>query len=278
MLPFPRAHYYVAAFLLLTFVAFSQSYFLVLNEAPFAHHFHGITATLWIVLVITQSATIHHGWWKIHSWSGRFSLLLMPLFVSAGLLATQATLQRQSPFTPMFGVPLAVADVVASLIVPLMYFLALRYRKSPDHHARYMLGTVSLLIGPSVSRLLAFFVPGFRINGPDELYNFGACVDASFAFALVFMGVLLVRDAMARKPLMPFVLALIGSGGMFVGYKYLGETAVWRGMAPTLATLPSALFVIAGLLIGGLASYAGWTLKAGRDAARPAAAPRPNRA
>ena len=40
-LPFPRAHYYVAAFLVVTIVAFHPSYFGSLREAPFAHHFHG---------------------------------------------------------------------------------------------------------------------------------------------------------------------------------------------------------------------------------------------
>lgn len=46
MLPFPRAHYWVLVLLVTTFAAFWPSYFMVFADASFAHHLHGITASL----------------------------------------------------------------------------------------------------------------------------------------------------------------------------------------------------------------------------------------
>ncbi|RFB04792.1 hypothetical protein [Parvularcula marina] len=268
-LPFPRAHFYVAAFFVVTIIAFHPSYFSALREAPAAHHFHGITATLWIVLLVTQSWSIHHRSWRVHAWSGRASLLLVPLFVAAGLLVTKITLLSPSPFTPMFGIPLAVADLAASIGFPFLYFLGLRNRRFPDRHARYMLSTVFLLVGPSIARLFANFVPGFWIRSPEELYKFGWSVDLSFGLACLFIIILMVRDGGAGKPVIPFGVGLGATLAMFLGYKVLGDAAFWvEGLSQDFAALSDSVIVTAGLLIGGLAGWLGWTFPAGQKAKR----------
>lgn len=262
-LPFPRAYIYVASFFVVTIVAFHPSYFSALAEAPAAHHFRGITATLWIVLLATQSWSIHRGLWRVHAWSGRASLLLVPLFVAAGLLVTQVTLLRQSPFNVMFGTPLAIADLAASLGFPVLYCLGLRNRRSPDRHARYMLETVFLLIGPSVARLFANFVPGFWIRSPEDLYKFGWSVDLSFAVACAFIVILIIRDGRRGKPLLPFTVGLGATLAMFLGYKTLGHAPVWaQSLSKDFAALPSGVLVICGLLLGGVAGWLGWSYSA----------------
>ena len=64
MLPFPHAHWFVGFYLIVTFAAFAPSYFIVLPDAPWVHHLHGITATLWIVLLMTQNVTAHRRRWR----------------------------------------------------------------------------------------------------------------------------------------------------------------------------------------------------------------------
>lgn len=258
-LPFPRAPYYVAAFLIVTLVAFHPSYFSVLREAPLAHHFHGVTATAWIVLLITQSWSAHAGKWGLHIWSGRASVLLVPLFTAAGLMVTQVTLLRDSAFNAMFGTPLAVADLAASLGFVGLYLLALRNRRDADRHARYMLGTVFLLIGPSVARLLANFVPGFAIRSPDELFKFGWAVDASFALAVLFLLLLLVSDMRSGKPRTPLLVSLSATLGMYLGYVFIGPLPIWSEVgAPAFAALPTPVIIAAGLALGVLAAWIGW--------------------
>jgi len=274
-LPFPRAYIYIAIFLMVTIVAFHPSYFSVLAEAPAAHHFHGVTATLWIVLLITQNWSIHHGKWRMHAWSGRGSLLLVPLFVAAGLLVTQVTLLKDTPFNAMFGTPLAIADLAASLGFPLLYFLGLRNRRSPDRHARYMLSTMFLLISPSIARLFANFVPGFLINSPDDLHKFGWSVDLSFVIACTFIIVLMARDARNDKPVLPYAVGLGATLAMFVGYKTLGHAAIWADhLSRDFAALTGGVIVVAGLVIGGLAGWLGWAFPArAMPASQPTSVP-----
>lgn len=258
MLPFPRAHFYVGAFLIITFAAFTPSYFAVLPDASFAHHLHGITATLWIVLLMTQNWSIHKGLWPLHAWSGRASIALVPLFTAGGLLVTQVTLLKETPFKEMFGTRLAVADFVATFAFIAFYYGALKHRRTPDIHARYMLATVFLLIGPSLARLFANYVPGFLVRSLETLPNFGKALDASMIVAVVFCLVLIGRDAANRKPVAPFSWALVATILMFGGYKWFGGTAFWVGVSEAFAVLPSSLIMAAGIVISIAATYAAW--------------------
>ncbi|MEO0422912.1 MAG: hypothetical protein AAF184_11280 [Pseudomonadota bacterium] len=259
MLPFRHAHYFVLAFLVITLAAFAPTYFLVLDDAPAAHHLHGITATAWIVLLICQSASIHHRHWRLHAWLGRASVLLAPLMVAGGLLVTQVTLLREnSPFNLLFGHDLAVADWVATLAFALFYGLALRHRRDPERHARYMLATLTPLVGPSLARLLANFVPGFAIRAPEELAKFGMALDAAMGLTTLALLVLLVIDIKRRKPADPFLLAIGCSVLMYVGYAWFGPTALWDRLADAFAALPVGQVVAMGLGLGLAAGAIGW--------------------
>lgn len=258
MLPFPRAHLYVGAFLILTIAAFMRSYFAVLGSAPFAHHLHGITATLWIVLLMTQNWSIHRGIWPVHAWSGRASVLVVPLFTAGGLLVTKNTLVQESLFNEMFGTRLAVADIVATVAFLAFYYGALKNRKTPEIHARYMLATVFLLIGPALSRFFANYIPGFLIRSVEDLPKFGQAADSSFFLAAIYCVVLIARDALGRKPVAPFSWALVATVLMFAGYKWFGYTAVWAEVSQVYAALPGSFLMGAGILISFAVTYVAW--------------------
>ncbi|MEM6746361.1 MAG: hypothetical protein AAF608_02975 [Pseudomonadota bacterium] len=258
MPPFPRAHYYVAAFLLLTFAAFMPSYFMVLGQASFAHHVHGITATLWIVLLITQSWSIHKGIWAVHGWSGRASVALVPLFTAGGLLVTQNMLSTPSAFNEMFGVRLAVADLIATAAFVAFYGGALRNRRSPEIHARYMLSTVFLVIGPSLARFLTNYVPGFLVRSRETLPNFAKAADTSFIFAMIFCFVLVVRDARNGKPMAPFSWALAATVLMFGGYRWFSSTDAWLRFADIFVSVPTPLIIAGGIVATITVTYVAW--------------------
>lgn len=265
MLPFRHAHYWVLALVVLTFIAFWHSYFSTFGEASFAHHLHGMTATAWLFLLIGQSYTIHNRRFAAHALLGRSSLFLMPLFTAGGLLATQVTILSDTPFNRMFGMNLAFADVVASLFVPLFFFMALRHRKNPEIHSRYLLATVFPLVGPVLSRLFANYVPGLTIDAPDQLYKFGYSVDLSFSITVAFLGFLIVRDMKNGKPVLPFTLGLVAVFGMFA-YKIIGIADWWRPFAQTLADVPPAVVIVAGLVLGGAVAWLGWQFPASKPA------------
>ncbi|MEM5516948.1 hypothetical protein WNY37_08295 [Henriciella sp. AS95] len=258
MLPFPRAHLYVGAFLLATFAAFWPSYFSVFGEASFAHHLHGMTATLWLVLIMAQNWTIHHRHRGSHKWLGLSSLLLIPVFTVGGLLTTRDSVASDHPFTEMFGIRLAVADLVATVIVCLFFALALRHRRNVHLHSRYMLATVTPLLGPSLSRLFSNYMLGFFVEGPFVLSMFAIGATVSVVFAILLLAVLIWRDYRNDRPTLPFTLALIGTLVMYSGFFLWGDWPVWIATMEAYGTVPSWALWVIGLAMGTAAGAWGW--------------------
>ena len=85
-MPYPRAHFYVLLVIAVTIAGFWQSYFSTFAEGPWQFHAHGIAASIWVVLVATQSWTAHRKQFAWHAAAGKASLLLFP-FLIGGLAA-----------------------------------------------------------------------------------------------------------------------------------------------------------------------------------------------
>ncbi len=257
-MPFPRAHFYVAAFLAVTVAAFWRSYFSILTDAPSAHHVHGVTATLWMLLLIWQSWSIRQSNFALHKWGGRTSFILAPPFIVGGLLVTKMTAIKPSPFTEMFAIRLSIADIIAVAAFGLFYFLALRNRRAVEVHSRFMLATIIPLIPPSVARIFTSYVPGTAIRGPEDLPNFAIALNLSFLVAAAFNVALLLNDARRNKPLTPFALSLASLALMIGGYHTYGATGQWKAIILAYASLSDAALIGAGLAIGIGAAVAGW--------------------
>ena len=257
-MPFPRAHYYVGAFLIMTFAAFWPSYFAVLKESTFANHLHGITATLWILLIIGQSWTIHNRHRSLHKWFGLSSLVLIPFFTVGGLLTSQNMVTGDGMFTRMFGIRLSPADFIATFMVCLFFALALANRRNVHKHSRYMLSSVTLLIGPVVGRLVNNYVPGFIIMGPQDLPKFASGVTIAVIFAVILLGILIWRDYRNNRPTLPFTLGLIGTLAMYSGFYVWGDTTAWHATAQAYANIPAAIIWVIGLAMGTVAGAWGW--------------------
>lgn len=258
MLPFPHAHWFVGFFLIVTFAAFAPSYFIVLPDAPWVHHLHGITATLWIVLLMTQNVTAHRRRWRWHAAAGMASLVLVPLFTVGGLLVTQNTLLKDTLFRELFGEALSSADFVVSVAFVLLYVKALQYRRNPAIHARYMLSTVILLLGPSIARFFAAYVPGFLVRSLETLPKFGAALDASFVIATGLCLYLIVKDYRDNQPVWPFVSALIATVAMLLSYYTIGYTATYSSVAAKFAALPAGQIAAFGAITSSLAVLWAW--------------------
>jgi len=258
MLPFPYAHWYVAAFLVTTIAAFMPSYFAVLPDAPWVHHLHGGTATLWIILVMTQSWTAHRRLWRAHIWSGIASMALIPIFCVGGLLATQNTLLRTSAFVDMFGRALSPVDLMLSVVVVAFYSLALRHRRSPDLHARYMLATVIIISGPALSRFFVHYVPGFLVRSLETLPNFANALYASLLMAIGLCLALIIQDQRQDRPLAPFTAALVTTLMMFVGFHLIGNSQFYAVVAEWYAAQSLLHIAVFGVCGSALAIWWAW--------------------
>ena len=254
-MPHRHAHWYVLALFPLAAVAFWPSYLSQFTKASAEFHTHGITATLWLMLLAAQSWTIHHGKRQAHRSLGAASLALFPLFLIGGAGIFFGMAERfvaGSPFHVMYAPRLAWLDFVGVAGFAYFYFEALRQRRKVHVHARYLLATTIFLLPPIFGRLMA--IP-LGVRGPEDFAKLGTGFQiANFAIAgLCFW--LAWRSGRHGRP---WVLAGVLTIAAALLYQVIGGMAAWRALYPHFASLPTAPFTIVAGIAGIAVAWAGW--------------------
>ncbi|MBI1682456.1 hypothetical protein [Caulobacter hibisci] len=270
-MPYRHAHFYVLAIFPLAGLAFWPAYLSQVTTASIEFHAHGITATLWLALLVTQSALIHGGNRPTHRALGFASLALFPLFLAGGsgifLGMARRLAANVSPFYDLYAARLAWLDIVTVAGFAWFYHQALARRRTTPVHAGYMLATTIFLLPPILGRL-APALPPLAIAGPQDFWKLGIGFQLANAIAAA---IALVVAARARGHGRPFLeaagLTLVGA----LAFQFVGPLPAWRALFTQAAALPPLPFALAAAIAGCVIAYAGW--RAGEDPApRPATA------
>jgi len=147
------AHIYLALGLVVALIGFSKSYFNKLSEFSFSYHLHGISATLWMLLLIIQPYLFQKGKIKTHRLLGRSSLVLVPLIIIGGVIMMKLMIQGQANYPPNIVYTLAFIDVCTLFGFAVLYILALYFRKNLKLHSRFMVSTIFGPLVPALTRL-----------------------------------------------------------------------------------------------------------------------------
>lgn len=266
-MPNNRAHWLVLLLFPLAAIAFWPSYLSQFSTSSAEFHAHGITATLWLMLLVAQSLTIHRGQRHIHRTLGMASLLLFPLFLVGGVGIFFGMADRfvaGEPFQAMYAPRLAWLDFVAVGGFAYFYYEALRQRWKVHLHSRYMLATAIFLLPPIFGRLMG--IP-LGVTGPEDFDRLGFgfqianALTAALAFALAWW---------SGKHGRPFALAGILTIVGALLYQIVGGMPAWQALYARVAELPWIPFAFAAGAAGMLIGYAGWT--AGRRSLPPVGA------
>ncbi|PWE16576.1 hypothetical protein DDZ18_12465 [Marinicauda salina] len=267
-MPYPRAYLYVLGLIGFAVWAFWPSYFSVLGEAPTAFHVHGITATLWMGLVAWQAWSIHNRHARLHRLTGKLSFLLIPAFIAGGMMVIESFQMRPGdPFAAAYGIRLSAIDVLALAAFAWLTAGALRHRADVDLHARYMLATPLLLLGPIFARLCSRYVPGLTITGVEEFPRFVYSTHITQALTVIVALILYSRSRPAGRP---FLIVAAVAALQSVAFEAAAGVEAWRGLLQAYAGLPTAAIIAAGLLIGAVAVWFGWTRPAATSPATAA--------
>ena len=151
-----NAYIFLAISLVIIAVGFSQSYFAKLDEMAFPYHLHGISASLWMIMLVSQPYLYKIGKINVHRKLGWFSLLLVPLIVIGGLIMVNSMVHRQASYPPNAVYQLAFIDIITLLSFVGIYALAIYHRKRLKLHARLMVITIFGPLLPALTRV--FFV------------------------------------------------------------------------------------------------------------------------
>jgi hypothetical protein len=257
-MPYRHAPYYILVCIAVIIAGFWASYFSIWGEVPWQFHAHGIAASIWVLMVLAQSWTPHHGRLALHRAVGKSSLLLFP-FLIGGLMAiidvTAKGFVENEPGRVMFGAQFLAGLGLAVAAYVTLFYRALRYRRKVWVHSGYMLATPLILFESPLSRVFGTWMPGLTVLGPQDLHRVIPSILWAMAVELVVIAAIWFRY---RERATPFVVAAIFIVGQMLTMGLLSHNALLEGLLVILAGVPSTLVVLSGMAIGALTSWAGW--------------------
>lgn len=271
-MPYRHAWLFIVALLAATAFAFWRSYFGVLPSSPLGFHIHGITATLWMLLLLAQSWTPHRNQMATHRFVGRATFIATPLFAAGamGVIHSMAAgTVGGSPFYALWGVKLGVLDALAFGAVLYATGMALRHRRNVRLHAGYMLSTALPLVSPVLGRVINQTVPGLVIHGPQDFPLFGWGVQLANLITGLIALALWRRDPRNGRP---WVVMLGMVVAQMIGFQATPAGDPWRTAFGALGTPPLTVLLAFGFAAGAAAVAWGWTSAASLRKARATAA------
>lgn len=115
-------------------------------------------ALSWIGVLIIQPFLIRKNNWKLHRRTGRAGHIIMVLFYLSVILLTHHQ-ESSNPSPQYIGVFIPFKDLV---ILSVVYFIGMRYRKQTGIHARAMISTGVVFIEPALIRAVGTLFPALE--------------------------------------------------------------------------------------------------------------------
>ncbi|MGK7297444.1 MAG: hypothetical protein ACNS61_16760 [Candidatus Wenzhouxiangella sp. M2_3B_020] len=232
---FRHAHRWLLIPLIITLLGFTPSYFMKLGEATWHQHLHGISATLWFVLLIVQPYLATHGRLPRHRLLGPIGLVLAGMVVASAMAVIPANIENAqrtdlSPFlSPTFFYGVSFLDLVIAIGFTASVVMAMLRIRSPGDHALWMVSTAFWALSPGLTRLMAFSMI-FTVGVEDRmLIEFIIVGSLPIAAAII---VVMIRLRQAHPAL---VLAL-AANLLALAVAWLGDNETWRAIADSVFT------------------------------------------
>lgn len=256
-MPFRHAHWWVLSAFPVAALAFWPGYLSVLGKSPWSYHLHGISASMWLLLLAIQSWSIQSGHRQFHKTNGLVSFALFPLFMAGGATIFHGMAERfvsGSPFHALYAPRLAWLDFVAVVGMAFFYFQALRHRRFVGRHSSYLLATAIFLLPPMLGRL-APLAMGLSPAQPDFFeqlhggFHIGNIATATIAFIIAWR---------AGRNGRPFAIAgaLVLLSTLL--FEIPGGTKLWWSIYPSFALIPALPLAVAAALFGATVGWSGW--------------------
>jgi hypothetical protein len=227
-------HLWMLLPLAITVLGFAPRYFLALPQATFHQHVHGISASLWMALIIIQPWLITRGSRRsTHRSLGIIGLVLAGITAGSALAIIPRNIDNierlplDGIFTPTFAYFVTYLDtMLIGLFVFSVTFAILKIRKGQvADHVQWLLASVFFVLSPALIRLLLI---GSMTLKPDAGIGFIDLVLPTVILMVLMIGVYYYRFGNFRHP--SFVL-LILSVASFLLVGWVGDNETLRSLA-----------------------------------------------
>ena len=260
-MPYRSAYLWTVLVGLLTIPAFWRGYFSRLDDTALALHIHAITAIVWVVLLAFQAWSAHRkARLGLHRAAGRASLYYFPIFLAGCALVIWSmanhTAFGESPIYEAHGEGLGAYDIVGTLAIGWFYYEALKGRRQVHVHARFMIGTLFVLLGPVLARLL--IIPFFMTFGESWSiadHFFGSLIVTQALIICLAVALYRLAPIKGRRPCAVIAFIMVVQTSAFL----LGRLSDhWREIFVAMGGTSPVIWALAGFTLGAIISWAGW--------------------
>lgn len=185
---------------------FFPSFFSKLDKTDAWHHLHGMSATAWLVLLVTQPLLYSYNKIAWHRRLGKASYVLVPLLTIGGIKMIASMVAGREQYPPLEAFRLSFVDAISLLFFIYFFAMAIKNVRNTGLHARYMATTVVLLVPPGLARLLFNLFPGV-ITGFEM--NLHVCFLVLEAATLLLLVDDWRRDGKLSKPYITLAVVLV---------------------------------------------------------------------
>lgn len=229
--------FFALGFFVLALWAFWPSYYSHLNnlEEP-GLHFHGLAMTTWCLLLIAQAFLIRVKKYALHRFVGKVSYVVFPFIVVATLNLIHYRFQGVQQLAGIHLSNIALM-VNATLLLAILYGMAIYYRKQPLTHARYMICTIFPMVTPVTDRLIHHHFRSLLAYVP-RIEGYAIAPAAGFLLADVLVLGLLIWDWRTHKRLDVFPVVLVLLLLYHASVLYFYQFSFWRSFSQWFLSLP----------------------------------------
>lgn len=206
---YPKAHFWLLIPFVLTMAGFYLSYWSRFSEAPWRQHMHGLSATVWYVLVVIQPWLIQNKPVKYHKKLGIIGVFLAGSVVFSAFQVMP--FQVVNDFLPdVLKYGFSFADICALTGFSICVILGVLNAKNIDVHARWLISTVFWILLPATARLVYFPMLEIYEGNPPLSYIQSVYLCWFITTAIPLLYLMYLDYKKENKIYRPYLFTLIG--------------------------------------------------------------------
>lgn len=216
------------------------------------HVLHIVTSLVWLTLLLVQVVFIRQRRFDRHRWVGASILGVGPILIASLMLLTVHSAGREAAAGTADD--LVVQNVMFTLQVALLLFLAFALRRNRKLHGELLMSTALMFLAIALFFTLISYVPGFRIEGPETFDRFAKAGQTSALIGAIVGVLFSLRGWRSGWPWLLVAVFFLGNGSLQFAVAQRGRTQAWTNAVGALGE-PSA-FALGLVLFAALLGVA----------------------
>jgi hypothetical protein len=155
---YKKSAFWLILFFVSAVFGFWKSYYSVPDKSlSFYQHFHGISMTVWCLMLILQAFLIRFKKYDIHRLVGKSSFVVFPILILSTFLLIHFSLGSSGNINSRILYAMSLM-VNATLVLIAIFGLGMYFRKDRLTHARYMICTIFPMFTPITDRIIYNYI------------------------------------------------------------------------------------------------------------------------